>query len=122
MTGRVISTSDKVRKAVNRIDGLDLLGDSKLCIVAFTSTKFHIFKVADEMKVKLKLYNCLNFELYSQKYGWMLSCIQNPNAVQLYVVPNLLREGIIDNFIRDLEICAAAVRYHLSQNRPFEQL
>ena len=39
----------------------------------------------------------------------MLSCIQNPNAVQLYVVPNLLRPGIIDSFVEDLEKCVAEV-------------
>ena len=39
----------------------------------------------------------------------MLSCIQNPNAVQLYVVPNLLRPGIIDSFVEDLEKSVAMV-------------
>jgi len=40
----------------------------------------------------------------------MLSCLQNPNAVQLYVVPNLLREGLIDTFIQDLEKSTATVK------------
>ena len=39
----------------------------------------------------------------------MLSCLQNPNAVQLYVVPNLLRPGIIDSFVEDLEKSVALV-------------
>ena len=60
MTRNVVTTADKVREAINSIDGLDVLGDSKLCIVAFTSTKFHIFKVADEMKVYISLNNWFN--------------------------------------------------------------
>ena len=39
----------------------------------------------------------------------MLSCIQNPNAVQLYVVPNLLREGVIQDYIKDLRSSVAKV-------------
>ena len=40
----------------------------------------------------------------------MLSCLQNPNAVQLYIVPNLLRDGVIANFVRDLAQAVATVR------------
>ena len=36
----------------------------------------------------------------------MISCIQNPNACQLYIVPNLVREGVIESFLKDLEISA----------------
>ena len=31
--------------------GLKLVGEPKLCIIAFTSTQFHIYQLADEMKV-----------------------------------------------------------------------
>ena len=36
----------------------------------------------------------------------MISCIQNPNACQLYVVPNLVRDGVIESFLTDLQISA----------------
>ena len=42
----------------------------------------------------------------------MLSCLQNPNAVQLYIVPNLLRDGVIASFVRDLAQAVATVRPH----------
>merc|ERR1712107_680105 len=47
-TKAILDVSDKIREGVRRIDGIDLLGDSKLCIVAFTSTQFHIYQLADE--------------------------------------------------------------------------
>ena len=36
----------------------------------------------------------------------MISCIQNPNACQLYIVPNLVRPGVIESFLGDLETSA----------------
>ena len=33
----------------------------------------------------------------------MISCIQNPNACQLYIVPNLVRDGVIQSLLADLE-------------------
>ena len=36
----------------------------------------------------------------------MISCIQNPNACQLYIVPNLVRPGVIESFLEDLETSA----------------
>ena len=36
----------------------------------------------------------------------MISCIQNPNACQLYIVPNLVRPGVIESFLDDLETSA----------------
>ena len=36
----------------------------------------------------------------------MISCIQNPNACQLYIVPNLVRDGVIESFLTDLETSA----------------
>ena len=39
------------RAGIATIDGISVLGDSKLCIVAFTSDRFHVYRVADEMKV-----------------------------------------------------------------------
>ena len=80
--------------------------------MAFTSERFHVYRVADEMKVGRILYiiSVLFIALtYFQKHGWMLSCLQNPNAVQLYVVPNLLREGIIESFVEDLEKAVKSV-------------
>ena len=40
----------------------------------------------------------------------MISCIQNPNACQLYIVPNLVRDGVIDSFLADLQTSAEPSR------------
>ena len=41
----------------------------------------------------------------------MISCIQNPNACQLYIVPNLVRDDdVIESFLADLETSVERVR------------
>ena len=61
----------------------------------------------------------------------MISCIQNPNACQLYIVPNLVRDGVIDSFLADLhtsaelamadpgELSGRAAVYGMAQVREF---
>jgi len=93
-TRNLLHTADKVKEGILRIPGLKLLGNPKLCIVAFSSDEFHIYRLADEMK----------------ELGWMLSCLQYPTAVHLYIVPSHTKEGIIDNFLRDLHIATDKVR------------
>jgi len=93
-TRSLLNTANKVKEGVSRIPGLKLLGDPKLCIVAFSSDEFHIYRLADEMK----------------DLGWMLSCLQYPTAVHLYIVPSHTKEGIIENFLRDLHIATDKVR------------
>ena len=56
MTRSIVIAADTVRTAIDKIEGISVLGDSKLCILAFTSESFHVYKVADEMKV----YRTLN--------------------------------------------------------------
>ena len=51
-TKKLLETAQKVKEGVRRTQGLRLLGDPQLCIVAFTSDSFHIYRLADEMKVK----------------------------------------------------------------------
>jgi hypothetical protein len=41
---------------------LTVLGDPRVCIVAFTSAKFSVYTLADKMKEK----------------GWLLACLQFP--------------------------------------------
>lgn len=43
--------TQKLRHGIEAIPGLKILGDPKVCIVAFDSDEFHIYRVADEMKV-----------------------------------------------------------------------
>ena len=92
-TRRLLAAARRVREGVEATPGLRLLGDPRLCIVAFTSDSFHIYRLADEMKAR----------------GWMLSCVQQPTGVHLYLVPSHTREGVVDSFLADLASAADKV-------------
>jgi glutamate/tyrosine decarboxylase-like PLP-dependent enzyme len=50
------------RFRIREIESLTVLGDPRVCIVAFTSAKFSVYTLADKMKEK----------------GWLLACLQFP--------------------------------------------
>ena len=62
MTRDIVTAADTVRDAVHGMEGLEILGDSKLCIVAMVSDRFHVYKLADEMKVTLIIMSRLIYQ------------------------------------------------------------
>ena len=48
---KIFQATEKVKERIGKIKGLRVLGDPKVCIVAFTSDDFHIYKISDMMKV-----------------------------------------------------------------------
>lgn len=90
-TRRVIEDCLKLKKAVQSIDGLDLLGDPKLCICSFTSKQFNIYTLLTEMK----------------NLGWTMGVLQYPPALHLDVTGLTTKTGVIEEFIADLKICTA---------------
>ena len=52
----ILENTEKVKQRIGKIKGLRVLGNPQVCIVAFTSDDFHIYKIADEMKVSNYLY------------------------------------------------------------------
>ena len=50
---KIFRTVEIVKQRISKIKGLRVLGDPRVCIIAFTSDDFHIYKIADEMKVNV---------------------------------------------------------------------
>ena len=55
-------------------------------IVAFKSDKFNVYSLGDEMKKK----------------GWLLSAMQYPTCIHLYITPMHTQKGIKEKFVKDL--------------------
>jgi hypothetical protein len=51
-TKRILGTAAAIRDGIAAISGLRVLGQPLLCIIAFASEEFHIYQLADEMKVQ----------------------------------------------------------------------
>ena len=53
-----------------------------------------------------------------QASGWLLSCLQNPTAVHLYVVPSHTKPGIKDRFLHDLQVKIFKLIFSLFMGNP----
>lgn len=87
-TKKILDETKKIKEAVNNIEGLDVLGDPKAMIVAFSSNKFNIYTFNDLL----------------HKKGWILNALQFPASIHMCVTYK--SAPYIDQFIKDLQECA----------------
>ena len=91
----IFDTVAYIVDAVKNVQGLNVMGDPKVCIVAFTSDIFNIYSFSDEMKAR----------------GWLLSAMQYPTCVHIYIVPMHTQKGIKERFVKDVaEVAQALVK------------
>lgn len=77
---------------LNRIPGLQVLGEPDICIFSFASDEFDIYELGDEMYLK----------------GWLMDRQQDPACLHISVSPNHIHH--IDAFEKDLLDCVARVK------------
>lgn len=85
-TDKIIVTTKFVRKELERIRGINILGDPQVSVVAFTSDKFSIYELNDGLKL----------------HGWNLNVLQFPSAVHLCVTLMHTEGRVAANFVRDV--------------------
>lgn len=92
---RALATAEKLRKGLNAIDGLRVLGLPHATIVTYCSTdpKVSIFAVADQLQAK----------------GWTIDRQQRPDSIHCTVMSN--HEGIIDAYLEDVQEAVDHVRH-----------
>lgn len=84
----IIKTAQRLEKAIREeIPELDVIGNPKLSVVAFKSSKINVHSLGDMLGKK----------------GWHLSSLQQPAALHLAVTR--LTIPVIDNLITDLKAC-----------------
>jgi len=83
---------DRYKAGVQAIEGLRVLGQPHLSIVAFGAQDFDIFAVAERLAAK----------------GWLPGLVQRPKAIHRMM--SLLHEPALDDYLADLRACVAAVR------------
>ncbi len=84
---RVMDTTDKLKKGINSIEGIEVLGQPDMSILAIGSQKDDIYIVADAMT----------------KRGWHPDRQQFPPSMHLTVTAAHSGEGVVDAFLKDLE-------------------
>jgi glutamate/tyrosine decarboxylase-like PLP-dependent enzyme len=83
---------DRYRAGVGRIEGLHVLGDPHLSIVAVGSNEVDVFRVAEAMQAK----------------GWVPGLVQSPKA--LHRMMSLLHAPALEDYLADLATAVAETR------------
>lgn len=87
-----MKTATQLRDGINAIDGLHIISDPDMSVMAIGSERLNIYEVGDEMTVR----------------GWYLDRQQFPPTLHLTVMPTHARN--VDLFLGDLTAAAASAR------------
>jgi glutamate/tyrosine decarboxylase-like PLP-dependent enzyme len=94
-TKRVLETAATIRKGIESIPELRVLGDP-LWVIAFQSPGLDIYRVLDAMTAR----------------GWNLNGLHKPAAVHLCVTLRHTQPGVAERFIADLSAAVEHVKAH----------
>jgi sphinganine-1-phosphate aldolase len=92
IAARLMAMVDRYREGIAAIEGLHVHGDPHLSVVAVGARGYDVFRVAEEMETR----------------GWIPGLTQRPRGIHRMM--SLLHEPSMDDYLRDLAGCAAAVR------------
>ena len=92
LADRVMKTTQKLRAGIEAIEGLKVLGDPDMSLLAIGSEGLDVYEVADEMTLR----------------GWHLDRQHLPPSLHLTVTP--AHAEVADAFLADLAEAAQAVR------------
>ena len=85
-TRDIISAAMTIKRGIEAMEGLSVLGDPQVMVVSFTSRDVNIFRVGDLMAKK----------------GWSLNSLQFPAC--LHICITLRHLTIVDLFLDDLQM------------------
>ena len=99
-TKLIIQALNKILDKTYNIEGLDIIGNPKINVIAYKSDVFNIYALNSEMK----------------KYGWELNELQNPSSIHFCVTLNNIEENTINKFCDNLKFCVNIVKGKKNQN------
>jgi glutamate/tyrosine decarboxylase-like PLP-dependent enzyme len=94
-TKKILETAAAIKKGVNEIPGLHVLGDP-LFVVSFASETVDIYKVLDYMSHK----------------KWSLNGLHKPTCIHLCVTLRHTQPGVVERFLADLREAVEHVKAH----------
>jgi sphinganine-1-phosphate aldolase len=92
IAAKVMETTQKIKDAVNNIEGLKIVGNPDMSLIAITSDYLDVFDIGDEMSKK----------------GWLLDRLQFPNSLHMTI--SKIHIGCEDDLINDLKSAVKSVR------------
>lgn len=86
-TDKIIKTTMSIKRELSAVEGLQVLGDPQVSVLAFSSDRFDIYSLNDRLK----------------KLGWHLNALQFPSAFHICVTLMHTDGNISSNFVRDVK-------------------
>jgi len=90
----IISKARELREKIKAIPGLSVHGSSDVSVVAFKSSEFNIYAVADKLN----------------HLGWNLNTLQHPDSIHFCMTFNQTHDDLVPQFITDLQKACDEVR------------
>ncbi len=84
ITRKVMATTERIREGITQHEGLEIIGDPDMSLLAFTSRSGNIFNIGDGLS----------------RRGWHLDRLQFPDALHLTITR--LNAGKEEEFLQDL--------------------
>ena len=88
----VMQTVARLREGIGAIEGIDVLGDPAMSVLAIGSKRFNMYEIGDELTLR----------------GWHMDRQQRPPSLHLTVTP--AHAQVVDQFLVDLEHAARQAR------------
>ncbi|XP_062514956.1 sphingosine-1-phosphate lyase 1-like [Corticium candelabrum] len=95
-TRKIISTAKKIEEAVRKIDGVYVLGEPQMSVIAIGSNDFDIYRLAGALTQR----------------GWNLNSLQFPPSVHICCTLPHTKEGVAELLISDIQECVAEIMKH----------
>lgn len=89
---RTMDATVRLRKGIQAVEGLEIVGDPDMSILAFKSNEINIYALGDELNL----------------LGWHFDRQQMPASLHLTV--SQVHYDVVDDFLKDLETAMAKVR------------
>ena len=83
--GKILKTAEHIRKGIDELDALHVLGDP-LWVISFASSSLDIYRILDFMS----------------KRKWSLNGLHKPASVHICVTLRHTQQGVAEKFISDL--------------------
>lgn len=88
---KVVATTRSLAEQISKIDGLEIMGEPKVCVVAWTSPHFEILRQYEMLKER----------------DWVVSATQFPTGIHFTVTMQHTGDGWLENFVKDIKETAA---------------
>jgi len=85
-TKRIITAAKKICAGLRKISGIEVMGNPQMSVVAFSSKKFDIYQLSENMN----------------KRGWSLNNLQFPPGVHICLTYCHTAEGVAERFVSDV--------------------